>query len=267
MNRTHPLIDEIDVALPRLPADLEGVRIAQLSDLHIRRKTPRHDQARAAAVAANADLVLLTGDYIQHPGDEPHALAVLRHILEPLRPRHGIFGVFGNHDTPSLRRLFAELPVRWLDNEAVQPDGLPLLLAGVETDKYTEPDSIALLAAMDALDAQPHREALRVLLAHFPMYLPVAAHLRFDLMLSGHTHGGQIRLPRRTVLVNSSDLPGRLTSGILRLRDTLALVTRGLGESWLPLRVLCPPQLPVYRLTRGPMRGDPCTQMTNVLPW
>ena len=106
-----------------------------------------------------------------------------------------------------------------------------------------------------------------MLLSHYPTYLPVAADLGVDVVFSGHTHGGQCRLARQVVPFNSCDLPMDLTAGLLRHRDTLCAVSRGLGETFLPLRVLCPPQLPVYTLRRGPLPGSPTQHVENVQPW
>jgi predicted MPP superfamily phosphohydrolase len=86
-------------------------------------------------------------------------------------------------------------------------------------------------------------------------------------MFSGHTHGGQCRLPTGRALINSTDLPLRLTSGLLRHKNTICLVSRGLGEVHMPLRAFCPPQLPVYTLRVGPMHGQFTHRIENVLPW
>jgi hypothetical protein len=97
--------------------------------------------------------------------------------------------------------------------------------------------------------------------------LPIAADMGFDLVLSGHTHGGQVRLPPRWSLYNSSDLPLHLTSGVLRHRDALCAVSRGLGETTLPIRLFSPAHLPVYTLRRGRLPGRHCAVTANVQPW
>ena len=93
------------------------------------------------------------------------------------------------------------------------------------------------------------------------------ADMGVDIMIAGHTHGGQCRFPGRRAFTNSCDLPLRLTAGIMRHRNTLAVVTRGLGESRLPLRLFCPPQLPIYTLRRGPMRGRATDHIDCIERW
>ncbi|MEX0776242.1 MAG: metallophosphoesterase [Phycisphaeraceae bacterium] len=294
------LTHAIDLRLPDLPPAVEGLRIAHLSDLHIGMRRPRHRRIMRELDSLDADLVLLTGDYMNKPGDEQSALGVMRQITACLHPRLGVFGCFGNHDSPSLRRRFSDLPVHWLNNAAHQFDDLPILLMGLESDGFRDPDSIALLADLDRQGlshghdtweqeaksevrspksaANPKSEIrnrkseisprpLQLMLSHYPMYLPTVADMGVDLMFSGHTHGGQWRVPFAGPFYNSSDLPMTLSSGILRHRRTLCVVSRGLGETWLPIRLFCPPQLPVYTLHRGPLPGQHTDRLENVQPW
>lgn len=287
MHAAHPLIHPVPLTLPGLPAALEGLRVAHLTDLHITRPTRRHKLLIKLLSALNADLILLTGDYMTHPGHEDASEKVMRELAVHFKAKLGAYGVFGNHDTLALRERLRDLPnVRWLNNETTAVPGLPLEIWGMETLKYIYPDSVAMLGS-HVSSVQPATEQsqqgnassapeeklrarelpLRVMLCHHPTYLPVAADLGVDLMLSGHTHGGQCRLPFKKPLINSTDLPMHLTSGVLRHRDTLGLVSRGLGEVHLPLRVFCPPQLPVYELKRGPMVGEHSSHMVNHQTW
>lgn len=261
----HP----VDLTLPDLPARLEGLRIGQLSDLHVKTDRARYRQVAQAMGALQLDLAILTGDYMCKPGDEPVAHQVLQRICENLRPRFGSVGVFGNHDTHELRQLCQSLPVTWLNNSVHRPDGLPLQIAGFEMLCNVWPDSLATLAAMCNSKDWPDEGSgtLRILLSHQPTYLLTAADLRFDLMFSGHTHGGQIRLPYHRALVNGCEFPANLTSGLLRHRRTLCAISRGLGESWFALRLFCQPQVPVYTLHRGPMLGSDTDEVQNVYPW
>ncbi len=271
------LIHDLDICFPFLPAALDGLRIAQLTDLHIARPRRRHRQVVSELAESDLDLIFLTGDYMSHRGEEPASAQAMREIVAGLRARLGIFAVFGNHDSQKLRRVLTDLPLRWLHNDCVRPGGLPLDVLGIDTDYDQRPDSVALLSGwakvrnnhqVATTRGQAEQERpLHVLLSHLPMFLPSAGDLSIDLMFAGHTHGGQCRLPRGRALVNSSDFPLRLTSGILRHQQTICIVSRGLGEVNLPLRVLCPPHLPVITLRRGPLLGKATHHVENVRPW
>ena len=273
------LIDPVTVSIPHLPDSLAGLRIAHLTDLHIRRRRRRYTQIARDLRGLDVDLVALTGDYMSKPGDEAVAFEVMCELCDLLKPRLGTFGVYGNHDTIDLRQRFDQLPVTWLNNRALRPgDSLPLEIIGFEADWDTWPDAIATLESMACRDCCQNGPApapgtgddqkpVRVLLSHYPQYLPTAADLGVDLMLSGHTHGGQGRLPWLGPVMNSTNLPLGLTSGLLRHCDTVAITSRGLGENLIPLRVCCPPHLPVITLRRGPLPGRMTDQIENVVPW
>jgi len=269
------LIQPVNLSVPHLPACLEGVRIAHMSDLHITRPSRRLHRLQALLSNIRVDMVVLTGDYITREGNEDIGESVMAALCEPLRPRLGVYGVFGNHDTPELCRRLRGLPIHWLNNQSRRVQDLPLLVFGFEADRTTMPDSIATLFELESNHGRrgsapasgQQTKPLRLLLCHFPNYLPIAADLGADIMFAGHTHGGQCRLPGVRALVNSCDLPRRLTAGILRHRNTIAAVSRGLGESRLPVRLFCPPHLPIYTLRRGPLPGTATDQIINVKPW
>lgn len=277
----HPLIHPVTLTLPHLPAALQGLRLAHLTDLHFTRMDSSPGQRLLESLMAQleVDLVLLTGDYMTNPGHEQAAEAAMRRLCDILQPRLGVYGVMGNHDTPELRRSLACLPVRWLHDQVHHLADLPLEIVGMRTLRHTWPDSLAMLQHRrqeiqkqreKQQDNPPdaHRDRpFRLMLCHHPTYLPVAADLGVDLMLSGHTHGGQCRLPGKRAIINSTDYPMRLTSGILRHRDTLGLVSRGLGEVHLPWRLFCPRQLPVYTLRQGPLIGQACSHIVNHEVW
>jgi uncharacterized protein len=276
MTAIAPMIHPFDLFLPELPAVLDGFRIAHISDPHVTRHRPRHHRIAQSLRATAVDLALLTGDYMSNQGNEQPALEVMREICGSIRSRLGALGVFGNHDTSVLQAACGSLPVRWLNDAAYRFADLPLEVLGVQPHDYWPGDSLALLEHLSTSnghdtkavpDTPPPDRPIRLLLSHFPMFLPTAADLGVDIMFSGHTHGGQWRLPRGRALVNSSDLPIHLTSGVLRLRDTLCVVSRGLGESIIPVRIFCSPHIPVYTLRRGPMHGRFNYHVENVHPW
>lgn len=266
------LTQRLTLSLPHLPPRLQGLRIAHLTDLHVGKVgRQRHRQIIHEMTTLEVDLILFTGDYMSKPGDEAASVDVMRQIMAVLKPRLGTYGVFGNHDSAELVEQLADVGVNWLnDGYCHQADPL-IELVGVHTDRRKAPDVLGLIAAckdkpsISNGDGKANR--LRMMLSHLPTFLPTAADMGVDLMFAGHTHGGQCRMPTGHALVNSTDLPLRLTSGLLRHKNTICLVSRGLGEVHLPIRTFCPPHLPVYTLRVGPMHGQFTHRIENVLPW
>lgn len=266
------LIQNVDLLLPRLPAALEGLRIAHLTDLHARRPRRRFDHAAALLVNQRVDLVALTGDFMETPADKDGAFHALARICQLLRPRLGAFGVFGNHDTPAFRDLCRNLPVHWLVNRVYRHPELPLHVLGLDTSNSMTTDPVELLLEPRFSDSnhdppQHSSPPLRLMLSHLPPTLLTASDLGADLMLAGHTHGGQIR-PWGRPLANSTHWPLKLTCGIFRHRQTLACVSRGLGETGLAsFRFLCPPHVPLYTLRRGNLPGPDTDAVTCLRVW
>ena len=275
------LIEAIDLPVVRLPERLDGLRIAHLTDLHARRPRQRLERLALSLAARRLDLVFLTGDYMSKPGDEPAAAEALRRLVSPLKPVLGTFGVFGNHDTLALVDAVQDLPITWLRDQAarVTHEGHPIDLLGLDMLFAQEPDPVALLLHQGEALTDGHGEGggeggeadghahVRLLLSHDARYVVTAADMGVDLLFAGHTHGGQVRLPGGRPIVNSSQLPLSLTSGILRHRDTLAVVSRGVGESGLPLRLFCPPHVPIYTLRRRSLPGRRSDGVDLIRAW
>ncbi|MCC7146045.1 MAG: metallophosphoesterase [Phycisphaeraceae bacterium] len=262
----------IDLSLPHLPHALEGFRIAHVSDLHVSRPRRRHQHLAWLLASLRLDMIVLTGDYMDDPPDEDQAFSVLESICRQARPAQGIFGVFGNHDEPAFRARCQTLSVRWLSNGYHRFPNLPLEILGLDLDIYSHSDLTAALLDWPAepftIAARKNAERpLRLFLTHLPTYLPVASDLDVDLMLAGHTHGGQFRLWPGRPIVNSTDMPAHLTSGLLRHRNTLCAVSRGLGEAGIPFRTFCPPHLPIYTLRRRTMPNRYSQTIENIQPW
>jgi len=178
-----------------------------------------------------------------------------RHLLAQFEARQGIFAVTGSPpvDVPSVvPGIFAGLPIRWLDDEAVPVaiHGARLWVLGVR-HTYDEPRDIQ---ALTRLVASTPQDSVRILLYHTPDLMPVAASLGIDLYLCGHTHGGQIRLPLYGALATSSRWGKRYEHGRYREGRTTLYVSRGLGVEGLGApraRFLAPPEIIAWRIGPG----------------
>jgi uncharacterized protein len=248
-------VKRLDVRLARLSTKLDGFRVAHLSDLHYDALYTAElvEMAVKTTNGLNPDLAVLTGDYISafcthHTAAaataEPCALA-----LAGLRPRFGILAVLGNHDHTAhpqvVARFLESRGITVLRNQSlpIDFDGSRLWVAGVD-------DVLTGHADVDrALRGVPRDEAT-LLLVHEPDYADYAAHHPVDLQLSGHSHGGQMRLP----FVGPPYLPplARKYPEGLRRVGSLALNTNcGIGTSYLPVRLNCPPEITLLTLRAG----------------
>lgn len=268
-----PLLDPRTIPVFGLPPEAAGLRILHLTDFHIRagkRSCPPPILLQRLADEIKGldrpiDLLCITGDLADRQGDERAAVERLAPLLNAILPRvrHGAFGIFGNHDPARLPPLAAHptdgLPgVRWLHNESHLHPDLPLRLVGT-----SEPEDI--LAATAGHDLRDGR--FNLALIHYPPLVHPAERLGVHLALAGHTHGGQWRLSPRLAMHTSSDLPPAMPSGLLALRRTRLAIARGLGASFINLRILCPPHAPLYTLRpAGP--ADPAPdRLTPLIPW
>lgn len=247
-----PLIDPVDLHLPGLPEPLAGLRLLHVTDPHIRRPRRRLEILLESARQTEIDLLLMTGDLMHLPGHEPNTADYIARLIEAAAPRLATVGAPGNHDTADLHQRLTGLPATWLHNEAWACDGLPLTVTGLHYDRTRNGDLVAALMHEQQISPPSDPPRFRLLLAHSPNWLPAAARVGFDLVLSGHTHGGQVRLPGGRALDNNCDWPLRLSSGVMRQGRTTMVLSRGLGETVSQLlRLNCPPHAPLITLHPG----------------
>jgi len=243
-----PEITEIDIWLRRLSAAHDGLRIVHLTDLHHSLFTPLEEIQRAVHLAnrLRPDLVALTGDYVTL---SPDYIWPLAQAVGKLRARLGVFAVLGNHDfqvdPDEVTRALRAQGVRVLRNShyALRIRSATLWLVGVD-DLWWKADDLGA-----ALDSVPSRDP-KILLCHNPLGIHAASERSVDLVLSGHTHGGQVRLPVVGSVYGRSKLGKRFVEGWNRLNGTQIYVSRGIGKVLVPLRVGCPSEIACLRLRR-----------------
>ena len=227
------------VGLKRLPPEMDGLRVVQLSDVHHSPFTERRQVERAVELvnSLRPDLVALTGDYVSH---ERGYAAPVAEMLGRLRAKYGVYAVLGNHDHWVDARLITDLfraeGIRVLVNEGLrfEHNGASIWLAGVDDTMVGQEDLSLALSGSRA-------DEMKLLLAHNPVILRRAARAGVDLVLSGHTHGGQIAW--RNERSASGRVRRRILRGLARRGETQIYVSRGLGTVVLPLRYGCPPEV------------------------
>jgi predicted MPP superfamily phosphohydrolase len=237
-------VEHRQIHLHRLPKQLDGLRIVQLSDIHLSAFTSREQVERAVDRAndLDADVVALTGDYISK---EREYAAPCAEILGRLRARYGVYAVLGNHDhwtdAALITDLFRAEGITVLINEGMRFEqlGASFWLAGVD-------DTMVGLEDLSLALAGSTENEMKLVLAHNPIILRRAARAGVDLVLSGHTHGGQVAL--RSEKSASGRPRRRLLRGLARQGATQIYVTRGLGTVVLPIRYGCPPEVSLLEL-------------------
>ena len=232
------------VGLKRLPRALDGLKILQLSDIHHGPFTGREQIERAVEIANSLqpDIVALTGDYISHEREYVQPCA---EMLGRLRARRGVYACLGNHDNwvdaALVKDLFSAEGIRVLVNEGLRFEdrGASFWLAGVD-------DTMVGLEDLPLALAGSRSDELKLLLAHNPIILRRAARAGVDLVLSGHTHGGQVTW--RNERSASGRVRRRILRGLARRGETQIYVTRGLGTVVLPVRYGCLPEVSLLTL-------------------
>lgn len=241
-------VRRLSLVLPRLAPEFDGYTVVQLGDIHLDdwAKPRRLTRLTEKVNALRPDLISLTGDFLSYSagGATPRSLTG---ALGRLRAPDGCLAVLGNHDyladAEVVRRCLSEAGVRELANDVrtIRRGGAALHVAGVD-------DLMEGRSRLDlVLDRLPEAGAA-ILLAHEPDFADASAATgRFDLQLSGHSHGGQVRVPLLKHLV-LPPFSQRYTSGLYEVGGMLQYTNRGLGSVKLRLRFLCRPEITVLTL-------------------
>lgn len=237
----------VSIRIPRLPQAFDGMRMVQFSDLHLGFHLMAQDLAPIVKTIRRCrpDLLLFTGDLVD---DDPNVATGAIPYLSRLRAPLGQFAVLGNHDyrdPEAIAHGWKRSGFEVLRNEhrLIRKEGDVIVLAGVEDMLMSHPD------IRQALEGVP-AHAGTILMSHCPDVADEAKHHPVDLQVSGHSHGGQIRLP---LLGHVITPPGakKYVDGWYRLNRMQLYVNRGVGTTLLPIRFYCRPQISVLELRRG----------------
>ena len=270
---TKARLTRVELYLPQLPNGLDGLRIFQFGDLHTWGFRAPEKRLYNLLQRESYDLLIVSGDLcyphsirfwnadqvtywdgrikmIRRAYVAPEvtrALDVCRKLFADLNPSLGIFAIQGNHDPYYLMQGLSKLGVQVLDNTTSQlktKHNVSFNLCGIRCRNRNLADVPAALASLEL-----HRFTIAV--SHYPEYAEALAAGGADLILCGHTHGGQVCLPNGEPVFTHSYTGKKYLYGLERIGSCAVYTTRGIGSSLLPFRIFCPPEAVHITLFKG----------------
>jgi len=235
-----------EIALSGLPKNFQGFTLLHLSDLHV----DMYDKATNALLDVIAsleyDVCVMTGDYRARTyGDTSQSMLGMQRVAEVVK--QPVYGVLGNHDSITMVPALESYGIQMLLNESVTVSrgNDNLHIAGVDDAHYFRVENIAKSAEQIVDDS------VSIMLSHTPEIYRQVAHAGFNIMLSGHTHGGQICLPGGVALITVCDVPRRFVKGRWHFRGMEGYTSVGTGSCGVPLRFFCPPEITLHTLRKA----------------
>lgn len=251
----RPQLVRQELGLSRWPAALDGYKIAVLSDFHYDPVFSVHPLQAAIPIVngVKPDLIALTGDFVTEPSvgsrrKAAYAAEPCASLLRQMTAPHGLWAIMGNHDAVTDPKLVTSIlrstGIQVLDNQSmpIEHAGARFWLSGVDDVLKGNSDLSATLTKV------PKGEPT-VLLAHEPDYADFVARYPVDLQLSGHSHGGQVRLPFLPPLYEP-ELARKYVAGLFRIGPLTLYTNRGLGTIGLPIRFDCPPEITLITMRK-----------------
>lgn len=249
-------VSEINITSSKIPSSFKGFKILQLSDLHNKKFGKNQDVLIKKVKNLNPDIIVITGDLIDSKSyDAEISLQVIRELVT----EYPVYFVTGNHEQwsgkyNSLEKELKKYNVTVLRNEhaSIQKGEQEIYLLGIDDPDFTNEnrdEGSIIKAEIEKAKDKTQSDGYKVLLSHRPEFLEEYADEQVDLVLSGHAHGGQVRLPFIGGLVAPSQgiLP-KYTAGLYEKQNTSMIVSRGLGNSIIPQRVFNRPEIVVVQL-------------------
>lgn len=232
-----------EIRFKTLPSQFDGFTVLHISDLHVEMNQGAMQRLIELLPGKHYDVCVLTGDYRATTfGSFDAALEGLARVRACINGT--VYGVLGNYDTIQMVPGLEGMGIRMLLNEceAISRDDQCIYLAGIDDAHYYQVDNIEKAAS-----EIPH-DGFSILLSHTPEIYRQAAHAGFNLLLSGHTHGGQICLPGSIPITLDSVLPRHMGSGQWKYHQMTGYTSVGVGSSIVPVRINCPPEITLHHL-------------------
>jgi uncharacterized protein len=229
----------------KLPEAFDNFTILHISDLHVETSAGAIGKTVSLVNGLQYDICVLTGDYRgKTSGSFEESLKGVHELRAQLKAP--IYGVLGNHDSIRMAPSLEAMGIRMLFNEceAIVRGDDRIYLAGVDDPHFYRADDL------EKATSEIPQNVFSVLLSHTPEIYDRAADAGFDLMLSGHTHGGQLCLPGGIPIRLEAKLPRSMAAGLWRYGEMVGYTTRGVGTSLLPVRLNCPPEITLHTLQR-----------------
>jgi len=231
--------------LPQLPTAFEGFTILQISDLHLDLHPKFPDTLIENIHQLEYDICVMTGDFRASTNGP---IKPTLEALEKVRPhlKQPVYAVLGNHDSIRMVPAMEAMGIRLLLNESIslERNGESIYLAGIDDPHYFRADNLEKASEDIPLDA------LSILLSHSPEMYRNATHAGFDVMLSGHTHGGQICLPGGIPIMCNVSCPRTYCRGPWRHHQLQGYTSVGSGASIVDVRLNCPPEITLHELQK-----------------
>jgi len=240
-------LEDVALAVPRLPAAFEGFRLLWISDLHIERFDHLPQKVLDMIQPLQYDLCVFGGDSCFWHYLTDKACRQMERIAAGLVKKSPVLGILGNHDFYKIAQLLDSLGVRILLNEnfCLERNGQKLWFAGVDDCHYFHAEDLD-----EAAKGIPAGDC-KVLLSHSPEMYKRGAEAGFDMCLSGHTHGGQICLPGGVSIVSGASVPRPIKEGLWRYENMLGYTCRGAAASGAAIRFNSRPEITLFTFARG----------------
>jgi predicted MPP superfamily phosphohydrolase len=245
-NAEQVVVKRNELRFASLPELFNGYTILHISDMHVDMSEAAMRRLVGLLDGMEYDLCVLTGDYRGKTfGPFDAALKGVAKVTTHLK--RPIFGVLGNHDTIQMVPAMEAMGISMLINECavITRGNQQIYLAGIDDAHFFRVDNIEKAAS------QIPKDGFSILLSHTPEIFRQAAHANFNLMLSGHTHGGQLCLPGSIPIKLEAILPRRMGAGAWQYNEMSGYTSVGAGSSVVAVRLNCPPEVTLHRLRCG----------------